>query len=487
MLAYGLAIAIAIGSFAFYLVAFFLPEVHRRQDFVWSGVGLFYALVLWFCAGRLTGAVLLGQLASGALVLWLGWQTLALRWALTPPSVRTPTSWPQVQQRWQALQTQVTGYGKNGSLVRAIAAVGRDLTSGWEQLRQRIAGPRGQTARDRTPLNQPPAAPSPVAATSSATRSTTVPTTPQTPPADPAAAPGATASAPPPETPGPLTLPLANGLPPAIKQVMVVKDWVGDVLKGFKRTKPKRAVIDIPPRPSVVDKAALDKTAIADLDPQGETTPDPQANAEAPHPQAVPGPDAEDTPADPPPEAPPTSTDGAEVAPVGVASEGVDEGARAIAPPDSADVSEGDLVATATTTEETAPSDATNWVDEEDPTVSASTMTPDGPERPDAVEKTISTGKEPAATVEEAAPTAEAVPHRWVDEEDRNWVDEEPLAPPSLGIAPTAESSPVEDTTLEATPDLGQAAAMEDGRDTASPSTEDPAHNWDDEEANWPD
>jgi hypothetical protein len=162
MLAYVLAIAIAVGSLAFYLIAFFLPEVHRRQDFIWSGVGLFYALVLWFCAGRMTGAVLLGQIASGTLVLWLGWQTLSLRWALTPPSVRTPTSWGQVQQRWATLQKQLTGYGKGRSALGAIAAVGTDLQGAWTQLRQRIAGPRAQTASDaifdqRTPLSEPPA------------------------------------------------------------------------------------------------------------------------------------------------------------------------------------------------------------------------------------------------------------------------------------------------------------------------------------------
>jgi hypothetical protein len=50
MLAYILAIAVAVSSLALYLAAFFLPEVHRKNDFIWSGVGLFYALVLWVCA-----------------------------------------------------------------------------------------------------------------------------------------------------------------------------------------------------------------------------------------------------------------------------------------------------------------------------------------------------------------------------------------------------------------------------------------------------
>lgn len=89
MLAYILALVVGIGSLAIYLAAFFLPEIHRKTDFYWSGVGLFYALVLWVCAGRITGGVLLGQVASVALLGWFGWQTLTLRRELTPKSQQT--------------------------------------------------------------------------------------------------------------------------------------------------------------------------------------------------------------------------------------------------------------------------------------------------------------------------------------------------------------------------------------------------------------
>ena len=90
MLAYVLALTIGLGSFAFYMAAFFFPEVHRKSDFYLSGGGLFYALVLWVCAGRITGWVLLSQIASVSLLCWLGWQTLTLRRMLTSPEQQTP-------------------------------------------------------------------------------------------------------------------------------------------------------------------------------------------------------------------------------------------------------------------------------------------------------------------------------------------------------------------------------------------------------------
>ena len=89
MLAYILALAVGLGSLGIYLAAFFVPEVHRKSDFYWSGVGLFYALMLWVCAGRITGGVLLGQMAGVALLGWFGWQTLTLRRQLIPAEQQT--------------------------------------------------------------------------------------------------------------------------------------------------------------------------------------------------------------------------------------------------------------------------------------------------------------------------------------------------------------------------------------------------------------
>ncbi|MEM9484043.1 MAG: Ycf66 family protein [Cyanobacteria bacterium P01_F01_bin.116] len=90
MLANLLAVVVGVGSLGFYLAAFVLPEVHRRSDFFWSGVGMFYAVVLWYCARQMNGAVLLGQTASVGLLLWLGYQTLLLRRQTTHPAQQTP-------------------------------------------------------------------------------------------------------------------------------------------------------------------------------------------------------------------------------------------------------------------------------------------------------------------------------------------------------------------------------------------------------------
>lgn len=85
MLAYILAIAVGLASFILFLAAFFRPKLHRQDDFLWSGIGLFYALFLWLCAQQLRGAVLLGQVAGTFLLLIFGWQTLKLRWAIAHP------------------------------------------------------------------------------------------------------------------------------------------------------------------------------------------------------------------------------------------------------------------------------------------------------------------------------------------------------------------------------------------------------------------
>lgn len=105
MLTYLLAIVVALGSFTLYMAAFFFPEIHRKYDLTWSGVGMFYALVLWVCAGRITGGVLLGQMAATALIGWFAWQTLELRWQATPIAQRTQVS-PSANSLGEVVQEQ---------------------------------------------------------------------------------------------------------------------------------------------------------------------------------------------------------------------------------------------------------------------------------------------------------------------------------------------------------------------------------------------
>lgn len=86
MLAYFLAILGAITSLTLYLNAFIKPKIHRQDDFLWSGLGLFYSLVLWFSAGRITGALLLGQLAGMAVAIAFIWENQQLRKTITTSS-----------------------------------------------------------------------------------------------------------------------------------------------------------------------------------------------------------------------------------------------------------------------------------------------------------------------------------------------------------------------------------------------------------------
>jgi Ycf66 protein N-terminus len=90
MLAYILAVLVGTGSVGLYIAAFFFPEIHRKHDFIWSGVGFFYALSLWIYARQSMGGIVVGQTASVALVGWFAWQTLKLRRQLVPTNQQTP-------------------------------------------------------------------------------------------------------------------------------------------------------------------------------------------------------------------------------------------------------------------------------------------------------------------------------------------------------------------------------------------------------------
>jgi hypothetical protein len=89
MLPYILSILVGTGSVGMYLAALFIPEIYRRSDPLWSGVGLFYGLVLWVEADRFRGGLLLGQALSVLLLGWFVGQTLLLRRQNADPQDRT--------------------------------------------------------------------------------------------------------------------------------------------------------------------------------------------------------------------------------------------------------------------------------------------------------------------------------------------------------------------------------------------------------------
>ncbi|MGI0492735.1 Ycf66 family protein [Alkalinema pantanalense CENA528] len=104
MLTYLLALAVGLGSLGLYGASFVVPAIARKNDMIWSGVGLFYALVLWVCAGRITGGVLLGQIASVALIGWFGWQAMQARWEDVPEDQRASAEKvSQIRDRIQGL------------------------------------------------------------------------------------------------------------------------------------------------------------------------------------------------------------------------------------------------------------------------------------------------------------------------------------------------------------------------------------------------
>ncbi len=116
MLVYLLAIASGSGSLALFLTAFFLPEIHRKGDFLWSGIGLFYALVLWIMAAKVSGGLLLGETAGVAILVWAIFQVLQTRWKSVPseqrsaPSVELVAKIEQLfsEESLQKLQAKVT-------------------------------------------------------------------------------------------------------------------------------------------------------------------------------------------------------------------------------------------------------------------------------------------------------------------------------------------------------------------------------------------
>jgi hypothetical protein len=189
MLAYILALAVGLGSLGLYMSAFFLPEVHRKNDIIWSGVGLFYALVLWVCANRISGGVLLGQIASVSLLGWLGWQTLMLRREALPKEQQTPL--PTSAEIQQLVQQQIEKFTKGQKPANSTNPSASGGSSAFTGLQQGVIGTLDKfTATVEQTIakfkkTQTPSAKAPKAAvktpsdTASAPKVATPPTTPE--------------------------------------------------------------------------------------------------------------------------------------------------------------------------------------------------------------------------------------------------------------------------------------------------------------------
>ncbi len=112
MLTYVLALVVVLASLGLYSTTFVIPEVSRKNDLVWSGVGLFYGLVLWVCAGRITGGVLLGQMASVTLMGWMGWQMVEGRWNSVPEAQRVSS------ERVAGWRSSLSGLSRSDTAVK---------------------------------------------------------------------------------------------------------------------------------------------------------------------------------------------------------------------------------------------------------------------------------------------------------------------------------------------------------------------------------
>ncbi len=258
MLAQVLAVVIGLGSGGVYLAAFFFPEIHRRHDFFWSGVGLFYALVLWVCAVQISITELLGHLASVALLGWLGWQTLTLRRKRTPVALQTPLTeetWPAFWYRSRVVLLSWLQATPLGRWLPDPRSKDQRFPLQPEELRASTLKDIGYEFLDdlepvdlREPSTQVMTLGQTVTTPASQLRNGDRPPGPS--PARPSSP---TPKAEPP-SPKPAINPVAKSQGWWTKGRVIVS-WLVEVVQSARAPKPKKPVIDIPPRPSSLTKS----------------------------------------------------------------------------------------------------------------------------------------------------------------------------------------------------------------------------------------
>ncbi len=302
MLTYVLALLVGLGSLAIYAAFFMSPGFGRRSDLVWSGVGLFYALVLWVCARRITGGVLLGQTASVALLGWLGWQAFQFRWDITPPDQRASLPSPDdVAQRFKGVGTFVQEKLSGLATPEGRSQLQNQSTRAFSTVKDKVqqvtgatnapAAPTnvaGQTAPRVPPLPTPPIAPPPIAPfppaipTDTAIESaaadpdgvpnTVRPALETAIPVKPTAKPELVKPA------NPISTTLTQLPAQAVKVFKILADLVQDTLKGATQKKPSKEMITInrpAPAPKVAPAAVT--APVASPEPTSEALSEPIA------------------------------------------------------------------------------------------------------------------------------------------------------------------------------------------------------------------
>ncbi len=254
-----LAIAVWLGSLALYGAAFFFPEVHRRHDFFWSGVGAFYGLVLWFSAGQTSPTELLGHGASLSLLGWFGWQTLTLRRKRTPLDLQTPLtqdSWPTFGRQLKQSALELLGHTP---LKRWLPRVNEGRLPGDPAIATSEIRASSLKDVDYEFVDELAPIVSAKTAAGAAPRDMVPPLT-RPKPSRPAPA------FPQPSAPPSAVIAKPKG-PSVGARVAGLRAWIGAVVKTKKAPPTQREVIDIPPRPSPLDRKKP-KREVIDIPPR---------------------------------------------------------------------------------------------------------------------------------------------------------------------------------------------------------------------------
>lgn len=191
MLSFALVLIVGMGSIGLYLAAYIYPEIYRKTDIWWSGIGLFYALSLLIYRRPL--GLLLGHTASVILLVGLSYQALQRRWAMVganPPQPKAGTLSAQAravvdqivakvvsvdwQGLWQKMGTQANDGTSEKSILPPTLKERLNLSGLGAKLKGMIGGkrtsevsPPAETVQSTT-VSTPVASPSPPTSTTPA-------------------------------------------------------------------------------------------------------------------------------------------------------------------------------------------------------------------------------------------------------------------------------------------------------------------------------